>query len=133
MTLSDHIRLIWARPHVSAPTLAEFTFDDGLPPPTEQELAATYDAALELWNAERNVRKNKEWSSVEAFVEEFSLEECAAVELSVNPQIAALRFKLKTWQSSVHANHPLVQDGMAALVSEGIITEERKNAILLAV
>lgn len=72
----------------------------------------------------------KRWPDVEAFSDEFTLEECAAIELSADPQIAALRFKLKTWRSSVHADHPLVVAGFAALVATGIITETRKNAIL---
>lgn len=72
----------------------------------------------------------KTWPSVEEFVEEFTLEECAQIELASDAQIAALRFKLKTWRSSVHANHPLVVAGFAALVASGILTETRKDTIL---
>ncbi len=130
MTLSDHIRLIWARPHVSGPTIEDFIFDDGLPPPTQEDLAATYDAARAAWEAERNAPQPKTWPSVEEFTEEFTLEECSAIELSTDPQIAALRFKLKTWRSAVHSNHPLVAAGFAALLASGIISEARKNEIL---
>lgn len=129
---AEIIRRVWpARPFSYIDGI--FVFDDGLPPPSDAEIEAAHDQALALHEADMLSRQQiKEWASVEAFVEEFSLSECAAVEMSANPQIAALRFKLKTWQSPVHANHPLVQDGMAALVAEGIITEERKNTILLA-
>lgn len=132
MTLSDHIRLTWARPHVSGPTINNFVFDDGLPPPTEEELASTYDAALAAWNAEQNAPQVKTWPDVEAFTNEFTLEERAAIELSTDEQIAALRFTLTTWLSAVHANHPLVAAGFAALVTTGILTETRKNEIINA-
>ena len=33
------------------------TFTDGLPPPTEEELADSYDAALEEWNKGQNPPK----------------------------------------------------------------------------
>jgi hypothetical protein len=94
--------------------------DDG-PKPTVEEIETAW--------ANRPTPP-KVWPSVEEFVEEFTLEECAAIELSPDPQIAALRFKLKTWRSTVHADHPLVVAGFAALVTTGILTETRASAIL---
>jgi hypothetical protein len=94
--------------------------DDG-PKPTREEIETAW--------ANRPTPP-KVWPSVESFVEEFTLEECAAIELSPDPQIAALRFKLKTWRSTVHADHPLVVAGFAALVTTGILTEPRAAAIL---
>jgi len=50
MTLIDHIRLIFHRQHLA--TGDEITYLDGLPPPpTEEELAATYDEAFALWQS----------------------------------------------------------------------------------
>lgn len=52
MTLSDHLRLVWPmRPFVMRGD--SITFDDGLPAPSADELAATQAQALELWQAEQ--------------------------------------------------------------------------------
>lgn len=106
---------------LSPETYDGLTMSDGGPKPTIEELETAWA------NRPPDI---KTWPSVEEFTEEFTLEECSAIELSADPQIAALRFKLKTWRSSVHANHPLVAAGFAALVATGILTETRKNDIL---
>jgi hypothetical protein len=54
MTLSDHIRLAFGRPHVArGPAMADVTFDDGLEPPSAEDLEATHAAALQLWTEEQ--------------------------------------------------------------------------------
>ena len=72
----------------------------------------------------------KRWPDAEHFVAEFTLEEMASISLSTNPTVAALRFMLSTWFSSVHANDTRVIQGLDALIDAGIINSDRKNAIL---
>lgn len=104
------------------------TFTDGLPPPTEEELADSYDAALEEWNKGQNPPKR--WLDTEAFMSEFTLDEIGEISLSTDPVIAALRFMLSTWRSEVHADDSRVLLGINSLVGLGILTEERKTQIL---
>lgn len=103
-------------------------FLDGLPPPTEQELADTHAAALAEWNRQANPPKF--WPDVEHFLAEFSPEEMEAISLSNNPTVAYLRFLLLGWRSEVHSNDFRVVQGLTALVALAILTEERKNQIL---
>ncbi len=56
--------------------------------------------------------------------------ELAAVSLSANPVIAAMRLILSTWRGEVHADDGRVQIGLAACVEAGILTTERRDAIL---
>lgn len=103
-------------------------FLDDLPPPTEHELAASYDAALAEWDRQQNPPKR--WPDVEHFLAEFTMEEMAAIGLSTDPTVAALRFLLSGWRSEVHSNDPRVTQGLTSLVNLAIITEERKTHIL---
>lgn len=103
-------------------------FLDGLPPPTEQELADRYDAALAEWDRQQNPPKR--WPDVEHFLAEFTPQEMAAISLSADPTVAYLRFLLSGWRSAVHADDPRVQQGFDALVAAGILTTERKLSIL---
>lgn len=103
-------------------------FLDDLPPPTEQELAASYDAALAEWDRQQNPPKR--WPDVEHFLAEFTMEEMAAIGLSTDPTVAALRFLLSGWRSEVHSNDPRVTQGLTVLVNLAIITEERKTQII---
>jgi hypothetical protein len=103
-------------------------FLDGLPPPTEQELADSHDAALAAWNHEQNPPKR--WPSVEEFISEFTMPEMAAIGLSQEPTIAAFRFLLSGWRSEVHSDDIRVIQGLTVLVDLAIITEERKTQIL---
>jgi hypothetical protein len=72
----------------------------------------------------------KRWPDAEAFVAEFTLPEMAAIGLSTDPTIAALRFLLSSWRSQVISDDPRVQAGMDALVQTGILTEDRRVEIL---
>ena len=70
-------------------------FLDGLPPPTQTELDASRDAALAFY------KPKKIWPNAEAFVAEFTMSELSAISLATNTTIAALRFMLSAWRSSV--------------------------------
>lgn len=72
----------------------------------------------------------KVWPHVQAFMAEFTMGELAAISLSVDPTIAALRMVLMTWLGEVHSDDPRVSTGLARLVELGIITEPRKQTIL---
>lgn len=104
------------------------TFTDGLPAPTEQELADSYAAALAAWEALQNPPKR--WADTEEFIAEFTFEEMAAIELSIDPTVAALRLMLSAWRSAVHSDDPRVTTGLTALATLGIISSERKTEIL---
>lgn len=123
----DTLEQILAQLEVAHPTLTEVVNGEVVTMSDEQRQQTLQAWAQAQFDAQVVI---KTWPSVEEFVEEFTLEECAHIELAVDPQIAALRFKLKTWRSSIHANHPLVVAGFAALVASGILTESRKDTIL---
>jgi hypothetical protein len=72
----------------------------------------------------------KIWDNASLFIQEFSLEEMAAISLSSEPTIAALRLLLSTWFGEVWSDDPRVTSGLNALISSEIINENRKNEIL---
>ena len=69
------------------------------------------------------------WPNAEAFMEAFTMEEMGAVSLSTDPTIAALRFKLSTWESRVLVTDERVQMGLTRMVEIGLITSSRKAEI----
>lgn len=90
------------------------------PKPTFEELQAAWD------NRPLEARK---WPSAQEFIEEFTMSERAAISLSTDSQIAALRFTLSTWRAEVHSDDQRVIQGRIALVGAGIITTERADQI----
>lgn len=70
------------------------------------------------------------WMNAQAFMAAFTMEEKAAVALSSDPIIAALRLELSTWLSPVHVDDERVQLGLNRLVELEILTNDRKNAII---
>lgn len=72
----------------------------------------------------------KIWLNSQAFLSEFTMQEMAAIALSTDQTIAALRLLLSVWFSEVHSNDPRVQSGLSALQLTGILTAERVNTIL---
>lgn len=70
------------------------------------------------------------WSNAQAFMAAFSMEEKAAIALSTDPTVAALRLELSTWLSAVHVDDERVQMGLNRLVELEILTNDRKNAII---
>jgi hypothetical protein len=75
-------------------------------------------------------KQQKIWPNVQQFMAEFSMSEKAAMALSTDPTIAALRLELSAWLSSVHANDSRVVLGVNKLVELNILTEQRKTEIL---
>ena len=82
---------------------------------SEEELAA-------------DVRKS--WDNSSMFIQEFTLTEMAAISLSQDTTVAALRLLLSTWFGEVWSDDPRVQSGLSALISSGIINEARRDEIL---
>ena len=72
----------------------------------------------------------KTWENAAAFLDEFELTELAAISLSSDPTVAALRLLLASWPKDVWSDDPRIVMGLAKLVEVGIIDETRKTAIL---
>jgi len=72
----------------------------------------------------------KTWPNAAAFLGEFSLPELAAISLSTDPTIAALRLLLASWAADVWSDDARIQMGLEKLVETGIINEARKAVIL---
>jgi hypothetical protein len=75
-------------------------------------------------------RNRKVWPNAQAFLTEFTFPEMAAISLSADPTIAALRLLLSAWAGEVYSDDERVQTGLDALVSLGIISNERRAEIL---
>jgi hypothetical protein len=82
------------------------------------------------WTVQVRPPESKIWTNAQAFMSAFTMEEKAAVALSSDPIIAALRLELSTWLSPVHVNDERVQLGLNRLVELEILTNDRKNAII---
>lgn len=82
------------------------------------------------WTVEEMPPRPKVWMNAQAFMAAFTMEEKAAVALSSDPIIAALRLELSTWLSTVHVDDERVQLGLNRLVELEILTNDRKNAII---
>lgn len=72
----------------------------------------------------------KTWPNAAAFLAEFSMPELAAISLSTDPTIAAMRLLLASWPSDVWSDDPRIVGGLDQLVTVGIITSERRAAIV---
>ena len=84
----------------------------------------------ELQTAWDQLQQIKTWPNVQSFMAAFTMQEKAAISLSTDPTIAALRLELTTWLSSVPANSPAVLTGLDKLVDLQILTPQRKTEIL---
>ena len=67
----------------------------------------------------------KTWPNAALFLAEFSMPELAAIELSLDPTIAALRLLLASWPADIYSDDPRIIGGLDALVSAEIIDEAR--------
>lgn len=85
---------------------------------------------IDLEGEELAAAIRKTWLNVQAFMAEFTMQEKAAIALSVDPIVAALRLELTTWLSSVSSNSQHVQTGLDKLVELQILTPQRKTEIL---
>lgn len=72
----------------------------------------------------------KRWPNSAAFLSDFTLAELAALELSTNPTLAALRLLLSVWPGEVWEGDTRIQLGFTALVDAGILTAERRTQLL---
>jgi len=72
----------------------------------------------------------KIWPNAALFLSEFTMPELAAVSLSLDPTIAALRLLLASWPADVWSDDPRIVMGLDALESAGIITEARRGEIV---
>lgn len=92
-----------------------------------------YESLIEVWadNMEASLPPagRKVWPSAAAFLGEFSMAELAAIELSTEPTIAALRLVLASWPGQVWSDNEQIQIGLDALVSTGIIDQSRRDEI----
>lgn len=72
----------------------------------------------------------KIWRDGEHFLDSFTLQEQAAISLSTEPIVAALRLKLCARKAAIWSDDELTILGVNALIATGIITQERANEIL---
>lgn len=86
--------------------------------------------AADLTADEIAAKTRKTWLTSADFIEELTLSELAAVQLSTNPTMAALRLILAAWSKPVWSDDPRIQLGISTMVSEGLITTERSAEIL---
>jgi hypothetical protein len=91
---------------------------------------ATYDENAPLLAEREAHAARKTWPNAAAFLNEFSMPELAAISLSTDPTVAALRLLLASWPSDVWSDDPRIIMGLGALVSAGIIDETRSAEIV---
>jgi hypothetical protein len=72
----------------------------------------------------------KVWPTVAEFWAEFEGGEKYAIEVSADPEITVLRADLKLWLRDVWSDDPRIIYALEKLVTVGILTEERRAAIL---
>lgn len=81
--------------------------------------------------AENAILANRKiWQNAALFLNEFSMPELAAIELSIDPTIAALRLLLASWPADIYSDDPRIIGGLYALVAAGIIDEARRGEIV---
>jgi hypothetical protein len=109
------------RPFMCLPETYEgLTMLDGGPKPTLEEIETAW---------ENRPPDAKRWMNAQEFLEEFTMYERGLIALSTNLDIAALRLTFSGWFSEIHADHDLLVQARFFLVSEGILTEDRAQAI----
>jgi hypothetical protein len=72
----------------------------------------------------------KIWPNSAAFLSQFTMPELAAISLSLDPTIAALRLLIASWPADIYSDDPRIIGGLSALVEAGVITEARRGEIL---
>ena len=83
-----------------------------------------------LTAAELAALDRKTWPNAATFLGEFTMPELAAISLSLDPTVAALRLLLASWPADIYSDDPRIIGGLSALVGAGIITEARRGEIL---
>ncbi len=84
----------------------------------------------ELEQAWAEIQSVKIWPTIQQFMECFTMSEKAAIGLSTDPTIAALRIDASTWLTPVHSNDSRVVMGLDKMVELGIISADRKTEII---
>jgi hypothetical protein len=79
------------------------------------------------------IKARKIWKSSGEFLQEFSMPQLAAISLSVDPTVAALRLILLSWTGELWSDDPRVTHGLDSLVSSGIITSDDRAGIVTPV
>lgn len=79
---------------------------------------------------EKAADARKVWTTASDYLLEFTFEEMVQISLSTNPTIAGLRLLLTVWIGEVWSDDVRVLSGLDALEATGIITSERRQAIL---
>ncbi len=90
---------------------------------------ATYDENAPLIAQQEALATRKIWPNAAAFLGEFIMPELAAISLSTDPTVAALRLLLASWPSDVWSDDPRIVGGLAALVDSGITAGTRSAGI----
>lgn len=72
----------------------------------------------------------KVWGTAHDFLLAFTAAEQAAISLSTDAGVAALRLQLMTWPGQVWTDDPRIIGGMDAIVSAGIIDETRRTELM---
>jgi hypothetical protein len=108
---------------------------DGGPVPTMEEIEthrAAAESALQTAAdaAAAVVATRKIWADAGTFLDSFTFAEQGAISLSTHTTGAALRLILATWKTEIWSDDPRIVAGFAALVEAGIITTERRDALL---
>lgn len=127
MTLAHHLAFLGRKANIFGGVV---TYTDGKPPVTEEELNATRSAAQAAWDARQVPPARKVWATASAFWAEFTAAEKLAILASAVPEIRLLDRELVLWQGELWSDDPRVQQGLAALVMTGILTEARRGEIL---
>lgn len=82
---------------------------------------------VDMTTEEIAAASRKTWPDASAFLAEFSIEQLAAISLSTNPTVAALRLLLASWPADVWSDDPRILLGLGELVADGILSESDRN------
>jgi hypothetical protein len=113
MKLTDHIRLIWTN-RKFVHYAGNFTFEDGLPPPTQAELDATREHALALFAAEQEAKEKRPvyLVTMASLRRALKRDKCIAIEAWINSiQDVNARHDVRSWWEyapEVRSTHPAV-------------------------
>jgi hypothetical protein len=107
------------------------TVGDGGSIPTLEEIESHREAAEEdLAEKAEAIAARKIWQDSAHFLESFTLAETAAISVSTDATIAALRLILATWGNEIWSDDARIVAGLDALVAAQIITTQRREAII---
>jgi hypothetical protein len=104
---------------------------DGGSIPTLEKIESHREAAEEdIAEKAEAIAARKIWQDSAHFLESFSLAETAAISISSDATIAALRLILATWGNEIWSDDARIVAGLDALVAAQIITTQRREAII---